>query len=137
MRALRPAVLVFAALLVVATTQAQAQDGPADPARIVGTFQGQALSGGEVVEVITTFAVDKDNDLVGTYRFRQGGEWFDGTLTKARLSEGGDVTLIWQDAFGAGTLTITFADDYQSFTGAWSSLEDTTDAFPWTGKRTK
>ncbi|MEM7121269.1 MAG: hypothetical protein AAF563_08350 [Pseudomonadota bacterium] len=133
----RPFILALIALLIVATTPASAQDGPVDPARIVGTFQGQALSGGEAVEVVTVFAVDSNDDLVGTYSFRQGGEWFDGTLTKARLSEQGDVTFIWQDAFGAGTLTIMFADDYQSFAGAWSSLEDTTDAFPWTGKRTK
>ena len=133
----RPFVLVFVTLLTVAVTQARAQDSTADPSQIVGTFQGQAMSGGEVVEVITTFEIDKDDVLVGTYSFLQGGEWFDGTLSKARLSEHGDITFIWQDAFGAGTLTITFADDYQSFTGAWSGLEDTTDAFPWTGKRTK
>ena len=133
----RPFALALAALLIVVVTQARAQDEAADPAKIVGTFQGQALSGGVVVEVVTTFSLDKDGALTGTYSFLQGDEWFDGTLTKARLSDQGDVTFIWQDAFGAGTLTITFADDYQSFTGAWSSLEDTTDAFPWAGKRMK
>ena len=131
----RTIILLIASAFVVAT--AQAEDGRADPARIVGTYQGQAVSGGVVVDVITTFSLDKSDKLVGTYRFNQGDEWFDGTLTKTRFSEQGDVTFIWQDAFGAGTLTVTFADDYQSFTGAWSGLEDTSDAFPWTGKRTK
>lgn len=131
----RTIILLIASAFVVAA--AQAEDGHADPARIVGTYHGQAVSGGVVVEVLTTFHLDKSDTLLGAYKFKQGDEWHDGTLTKARLSQRGDVTFIWQDVYGAGTLTITFADDYQTFTGAWSGLEDTSEAFPWTGKRTK
>ena len=137
MMAGRHLVLLIAAAWLAAVSPARADSGPVDPAKIIGTYQGQAMSGGVVVDVITTFSFDKSDLLVGTYRFREGDEWLDGTLTKARLSDHGDVSFIWQDAFGAGTLTITFADDHQSFTGSWSGLEDTSDAFPWTGKKIK
>ncbi len=104
---------------------------------IVGTYVGQLWSDGVYQDATTTFHLDPDGELLGTYSFTYDKQIYDGVLIKPQISQDGDVTFIWEDTFGFGVLNITFSPDFQQFAGTWSTLDDGADAFPWFGKRQK
>ena len=135
MRAM-PAFLLLVTCLAFAPVS-QADDVVLDPARVVGTYQGQLWSNGEMTDVTTTISVNQAGDFIGTYRFREGKDWYDGSLTKFRVSGSDDLTFIWQDEFGFGSVVLTFSKDGREFAGWWSTLDDGSDAFPWSGQQTK
>jgi len=102
---------------------------------ILGTYDGKLWSNGVLAHATTTFFLDSEDRLAGTYRYDENGATYAGSLFKPLLSVTGDVTFIWQDEFGFGTLTLRFSNDLRQFAGTWSTLEDGSEAYPWYGKR--
>ena len=130
----------FLAICVVWVALASANDAASDDAffqDVVGTYVGQLWSDGVYQDATTTFYLGPDGVLLGTYSFTYNKQTYDGVLIKPQVSQDGDVTFIWEDAFGFGVLNITFSPDFQQFAGTWSTLDDGADAFPWFGKRVK
>ena len=106
-----------------------------DLAGAQGTYEGRALSGGVMVAVETRLEAMPDGTLQGTYSFVQDGKIYWGTLIHGRVAGPMHLVFIWHDDWGFGTITLDFAPDFSSFVAAWAPLDDTSDAFPWVGRR--
>jgi len=114
-------------------------DGRADAWRALapaeGVYRGLAASGGMLVPVTTRFSVAGDGTLQGSYTFLQDGLAHEGTLSHGRAEGPRAAVFIWHDAWGFGTIEVTFSDDFKAFTAIWAPLDDGYTAFPWIGER--
>jgi hypothetical protein len=136
-KALGLVVALWIAGLAGATQVGEAAAGALTAQDIVGTYRGELWSDGAMRDATTTFYLDSEGRLAGAYDYDEDGTTQTGNLIKPEISTSGEVTFIWQDKFGFGTLTISFFKDFSQFAGMWSTLEDGADAFPWFGKRVK
>jgi hypothetical protein len=136
-KALGLVVALWIAGLAGATQVGEAAAGALTAQDIVGTYRGELWSDGAMRDATTTFYLDSEGRLAGDYDYDEDGTTQTGILIKPEISTSGEVTFIWQDKFGFGTLTISFFKDFSQFAGMWSTLEDDADAFPWFGKRVK
>ena len=136
-RALGLAAALWIAGLPGATRAGEAVAAALTAQDIVGTYRGELWSDGVMRDATTRFYLDSEGRLTGAYDYDEDGTTQAGILIKPQISTSGEVTFIWQDKFGFGTLTISFFKDFSQFAGMWSTLEDGADAFPWFGKRAK
>lgn len=102
----------------------------------VGVYEGWASSGGSLVPVETRIVANADGVLTGTYRFDQDGQVFHGTLGHGRVAGPSELVFIWHDDWGYGLLSLHFEPGFERFTGAWGTLDDGAQVFPWVGIRT-
>lgn len=116
-----------AALLVLSSVVAKADE-------IGGKYCGTAFSGGELVEVETTFETGADGLLTGSYIFADKGETTPGTLREYAKQSDDVRTLVWIDRYGTGLLTIRFDDHRSSFAGQWG-VSVYAPAYQWDGQR--
>lgn len=123
---------VAAALLVWGT--ALAGD---DPGRLAGRYCGVIVSGGEELPGLTEFSVAGE-EISGDYIFldtSNGDAPTPGTLSECSFADDGELSCLWTDNFGSGSLTVRFAEDADSFSGYWSPPETNGVFFPWNGVR--
>lgn len=118
-------------VLLLACGTSQAQDVPRDLEAIVGTYRGEALNGGDMDPVTTTFRISGGR-LTGGYVVEdEGGSRFEGTISNA-FFEDGVLQVEWTDRDGEGFAELTFSSDFRRFEGFWGSL-DTPNENPWNG----
>jgi hypothetical protein len=99
-----------------------------------GRYCGTLASSGEVVDASIEFTLTPDGRLKGTYEFDDLGTVTKGTLYERTSGAGPTHTLEWLDKYGTGTLTITFDESMDSFSGKWGQEGEAPDQ-PWDGKR--
>jgi len=99
---------------------------------IGGDYCGEAISGGEWVDVVTTLTTESNGLLTGTYRFDDRGEISPGTLREDEKQSEDTRTLVWVDKYGTGKLTMRFTPSRSSFDGEWGA-NDETPIFGWNG----
>ena len=105
------------------------------PADIIGVYQGVVSSSGQYWEITTTFEIDSAGELVGRYIYDENGGPFTGELSRVRLTDCHKIVTIWSETLGSGVLEAEFSEDFRTFKGLWSSLEDDDAVYPWVGKR--
>lgn len=93
----------------------------AAPLDLAGRYCGIAWSGGEIVEVVTTFTIEAGGLLAGRYEFADQGEMTPGTLREYWKLSDSNRTLIWTDKYGIGQLVLEFDAGGASFTGKWGA----------------
>jgi hypothetical protein len=110
----------------------QAQDSAA--ARIVGTYHGQVLNGGDFDPVTTIFVLTPDGRLTGQYSADDESGLVEGRISGPMFEGPRTLSFEWTDKYGEGYAWFEFSADYRSFTGYWSD-QDSTSMNPWNGAR--
>ena len=125
---------IVVSALLLACLPLQAQEPPAEFAAIVGTYQGEALNGGDLDPVTTTFRLASGGRLTGTYVIQDEDRGaFEGTISNA-FYEDGVLAVEWTDRDGEGFAELTFSSDFRRFDGFWRSLDSPSEN-PWNGVR--
>lgn len=123
---------VFTACLV--STVSLRTEEP-DGRSITGSFEGIVWSSGTLWPITTVFALDDAGELTGSYIYDEMNGPFEGTLSRFRKTAERTWLLIWVEDSGSGTLEATFNEDFSSFAGLWSPLDDGDAGYPWVGER--
>jgi hypothetical protein len=127
-----PLLTLLAAWLAVALP-AWAQDSDARvPA---GSYEGIVWSSGELWSITTEFTTDAAGELSGSYVYDEVGGPYLGKLVRFRQTDTHTWLMLWVEESSSGTLEATFAEDFSSFVGLWSTLDDSDAAYPWVGER--
>lgn len=120
-------------LLAAASAAFAATPNSSGP-NIGGMYCGQALSGGEMVEVRTKLDPQPSGLIKGAYLFADRGENTPGDIEQYIAESGLTRTVTWRDKYGSGIARFDFDETGDSFTGAWGvNLEEP--SLPWNGKR--
>lgn len=117
-------------LLLLPGLPAQAQ--PPDLVAIAGTYRGEALNGGDLDPVTTTFRLTGGR-LTGEYVVDDEAGTFQGTISNA-FFEDGVLRVEWTDRDGEGYAELSFSSDFRSFEGFWGSYDSPNES-PWTGEK--
>ena len=105
-------------------------------ARVAGSYKGDILTGEIVWPGITTFAVDDDGAITGTYELDERGTTVKGELSDFRVTGPGQLACRWKDKSGVGDFTVTFSEDFKSFEGLWSNdADEKKTKHGWGGKK--
>lgn len=99
-----------------------------------GTFIGKVYNNFKEDPVSTHFFLDKQGALRGKYTIKEGRKSVKGTLKNIKSESDYVFFMVWEDAYGEGTLRLLFAEDYESFTGYWGDSE-TSNSLPWNGTK--
>jgi hypothetical protein len=88
-----------------------------------GRFCGEMISSGDYQDVETSFNVDRDGHVAGSYELDEPDGRVEGTLTE-KDGAGPSRTLVWTDKYGTGLLDLKFSDDYKEFKGRWGGSKN-------------
>ena len=103
---------------------------------ITGTYKGDILTGKTVWPGATTFAVDDDGAITGTYELDENGTTVKGELSDFSETGPRQLACRWKDKSGVGDFTLTFSEDSKSFDGLWSNdADEKKTKHPWGGKK--
>lgn len=100
---------------------------------IQGTYSGTLFASGYDMPVVTTFYI-MNGVIRGEYVMDENGTMTPGQLTHITFSGRSTIECTWEDKYGAGPASFTFADDYSGFTGWWG-VENGEDMYNWWGDR--
>ena len=120
--------------LLLLSVPCLAQDAPATPPPIAGTYHGQAQNGPGLEPVTTTFRFVGGGRLAGEYMVGNGAGSFPGTISSTIFEDAHTLSVEWTDRDGEGWAQFEFASDYHSFTGIWGTY-GSEQKHPWTGPR--
>ena len=106
------------------------------PSQIAGSYKGDILTDQIVWPGTTTFAVDDDGAITGTYELEENGTTVTGELSDFRETGTRQLACRWKDKSGVGDFALTFAEDLKSFEGSWSNdADEKKTKHPWGGKK--
>lgn len=103
--------------------------------KISGTYTGIATSKGVDYPASTTFSVDAQGNITGTYVIEEPQKMAGGKLEKAMILGLGSIQFEWKDDYGHGVLRVVFSEDLNSFTGNWGDDNQLTLDYKWSGKK--
>lgn len=108
--------------------------------KLVGTYESEIWSNG-LSKGLTTFSIDSNKVISGVYTFQGDSDIEEkrslgNCLKKFNVItlQKNELTCIWRDGYGEGTLTVSFSNDFSSFEGAWGEGNSSVE-FTWNGKR--
>jgi hypothetical protein len=130
---LRTLILAIAVSCLASTASLQADE--TNEHSIIGGFDGIVWSSGTLWPITTVFALDDSGELTGSYVYEEAGGTLEGTLSRFRKTDERSWLLIWIEDSGSGTLEVVFNEDFSSFVGLWSPLDDGDAGYPWVGER--
>lgn len=101
---------------------------------IIGSYKGIVFNNGNMDKVITTFFLNKNGCVTGTYIIDEEEGKTTGELTDIE-NNGNDIYMLhWKDKYGTGALKILFSSDYKIFLGFWGNDKNNT-SFLWNGMK--
>ena len=103
--------------------------------KVPGTYAGVATSSGTDHPVNTTFNIDSQGNVTGTYVIEESRSMMGGKLERSQVLGLGTIQFDWKDDGGHGKLRITFSDDVNSFTGNWGDDGQLDLGYRWAGKK--
>jgi hypothetical protein len=105
---------------------------------VAGRYEGQVTSDGQPLPASTDLSVGSNNAISGSYTFVEPGNVrVGGSLDACAAGRSLVLTCKWRDRYGDGTLEMTFAGDFRSFSGRWSGSDKPSQWYAWSGARTK
>ena len=105
---------------------------------VAGRYEGQLTSDGQALPASTNLTVGPNNAISGSYTFVEPGNVrLEGLLDACVAVRSLVLSCKWRDRYGDGTFEMTFAGDFRSFTGRWSSSDKPSQWYAWSGARTK
>ena len=122
----------FALALLPALSLTAAE--PAGLQQLPGTFHGEVFNGTDLDPVVTSFSLDRNGRLSGSYTVDEENGAYSGMLSSIVFEESYTISMAWTDKFGEGYALLEFSRDYSSFNGAWTDV-DGAGGLPWTGQR--
>ncbi len=101
---------------------------------VAGTFHGEVFNGSDLDPVVTSFSVDANGRLSGSYDVEEENGAYSGSLTSIVFEDARTLSMAWTDKFGEGYALLEFSADFSSFSGTWTDV-DGAGGLPWTGQR--
>lgn len=102
--------------------------------QVTGKYESEVESGDRLITATTTFVVNDQGALIGSYELIERDDFIPGTLNQCRGLKVGIVQCIWSDRYGTGKLTVTFSEDFSRFDGYWTP-EGEPENYLWRGYR--
>jgi hypothetical protein len=102
--------------------------------QLAGSYHGDVFNGTDLDPVVTTFILEPSGHLFGEYVVDEENGEYHGRLSNIVFEDVRTITLQWTDKCGEGFAVMEFAQDYPSFTGQWTSKDDSRPQ-PWNGKK--
>lgn len=125
-------IIIAASIFCLTAITAVAADSPY--AALAGVYTGEVYNGADLDPVTTTFTLERSGRMTGSYQVAEENGEYSGHLSNIVFENSHTITMEWTDQFGEGFAVMEFAEDFQSFTGEWSSKEGT-NALPWNGRK--
>ncbi len=126
--------LLLLAVLVLGPGKVSADDKQDFMYNVIGVYYGVMVSGGTDCPGKTTFVLDNEGKLSGSYDFIEPSGRLFGTLTDCESSGFNKLVCTWRDKEGKGSLEMKFNTEITSFSGFWS-MPGSKARYPWNGTK--
>ncbi len=103
--------------------------------KVDGVYYGLMWSGGGNLGCTTTFEVDFNGNLTGTYVMLEPLSAEEGVIDKCVLLKKGKFQCKWRDLYGFGDVELEFTRGFNSFKAIWNDEGEFEQSFPWIGKK--
>ncbi|MEO1401082.1 MAG: hypothetical protein AAFV72_07450 [Cyanobacteria bacterium J06635_1] len=114
---------------------AQAQKAPDWLPQTEGSYTGEIWSGGSAIASETTFTLNEDGTITGSYLMHEPADDVTGTISACQPVDDLTLQCTWDDIYGTGDLRVTFTEDFSNFDGYWTPEAGLELGFGWNGSR--
>lgn len=87
-----------------------------------GSYQGIVFQGSDDI-MLTTLRLTQEGHLRGEYSVKGSGGSYKGTLSNPRLIDQHTISFEWTDQYGEGYEVLEFSNDFNRYSGFWSTRE--------------
>lgn len=128
-------ICLSAATLSFGAFLAQVQNAPDWLPQAEGTYAGEIWNDGSAIASETTFTLNEDGAITGSYVMHEPDKDVSGTISDCQLVDTLTLQCTWDDVYDTGDLRVTFAEDFSQFDGYWTPAAGLELGFGWNGSR--